>query len=125
LFGKHTPEALHVSGSVQTFCEESPQAVPSALFVCVHVPPEQMSFVQSLPSEVQLTPLARTLVWQAPDPLQVSAPSQSEEAELPHAAPAALFGCVHVPPEQTSLVQSFVSAVQADPLAWLFVRQVP
>jgi hypothetical protein len=57
--------------------------------------------------------------------LQLSASSQSEVVELPHGAPAVLFGCVHVPPEQTSLVHSFESAVQLDPLAWLLGRHTP
>jgi hypothetical protein len=88
---------LQVSGLSQSVVAELPHAVPLALFGCVQVPPLHWSFVQRFPSSVHTVPLTLLLAAHVPL-LQVSGLSQAVLAELPHAMPLALFGCVQVPP---------------------------
>jgi len=123
LLGTHVP-LLQVSGLSQSVLAELPHAVPLALFGCVQVPPLHRSFVQRFPSSVHSVPLGSLLGTHVPL-LQVSGLSQSVVAELPHAVPLALVGCVQLPALHTSLVQRFPSSVHTVPLALLLVAHVP
>src|SRR5438552_522163 len=118
LLAWHTPLPLQVSGLSHSPLVGEPQVAPAALFGCVHTPPPQTSFVQSLVSGVHAPEML--LAWHTPLPLQVSGLSHSPLVCEPQVAPAALFGCVHTPPPQTSFVQSLVSGVHAPEmlLAW-------
>src|SRR5438876_4662003 len=111
LLAWHTPLPLQVSGLSHSPLVCEPQVAPAALFGCVHTPPPQTSFVQSLVSGVHAPEML--FAWHTPLPLQVSGLSHSPLVCEPQVAPAALFGCVHTPPPQTSFVQSLVSGVHA------------
>jgi len=113
--------ALH-----ESTVHELPSSVQGLLLLtCWHDPlPLHASFVQGFPSSVHSVPLGSLLETHVPL-LQVSGLSQSVVAELPHAVPLALFGCVQDPPPHTSLVQRFPSSVHTVPLALLLVAHVP
>ena len=109
---RQTP-ALH-----ESVVHELPSSVQGLLLLtCWHDPlPLHVSFVQTLPSSVHSVPLGSLLETHAPL-LQVSGLSQSVFAELPHAVPFALVGCVHDPlPLQISFVHKFASSVHNVPL---------
>src|SRR5258705_477314 len=96
--------------------------VPAFPAGCVHVAlvPLHTSMVHTLPSSVQVVPLAlKTSVGQAVvGPGQGSAKSHSA-ADARHTAPAFPAGCVHVAlvPLHTSMVHTLPSSVQVVPLA--------
>jgi len=90
--------------------------------VPAHMPPVHTSFVVfGLPSS-HAKPFASVLVWQLPDPLQVSGLSQAVSDELPQEVPlGALLPLVQVPDWQLSLCVQALPSLQDVPfvrLAW-------
>ena len=89
VFARQAPDPSQLSGLSQDEAEELPQAVPEDLKpLSTHTPAAQVSwFTQALPASPQNEPFGRSLLLQAPEPLQESGAVHPVEAGLPQAVP--------------------------------------